>query len=245
MQFYKTINKRANSSRLVLILPGYTGGSGAFSSILPLFSSDVVSITYPGHGEHFKDFSSTTSKDWEQSVIDIISMESEKYEDILLVGYSMGGALTLLYGQGYPKLLLAPAVINKAVVPEDDKCKKPITLDAVNPKLKAMCDDEDIEALQWFLKYDDHQSQVELNKLETKANKITRTEFANTYAFIGEKDPVIPFSKAQSWLKAHNIEVLGFKESTHAILYDDHADEVIKAIKILCSRDERLKKFTE
>lgn len=239
MRFYQTIKKKRGSRFLVLLLPGYTGGSGAFSSLIPLFTSDIISITYPGHGEDYKNFPSTNSEDWEQSVIRVIKEESEHYDDILIVGYSMGGSLALLYGKDYPKILLAPAVIGKANSPRDDQNKKPITLDAVNPKLKAMCDAEDIEALQWFLRTDSQKSQIELNKIETKANNLTRIDFDNTYAFIGEKDPVIPYSKANPWLTEHNIKVKSFKESTHAILYDDNATKVIDDIKgVLFSNKE-------
>ena len=245
MKFYSTISKRSDSDRIALLLPGYTGGSGAFSSILPLLDCDVLSITYPGHGEYYRHFEEVGAFDWEQSVIDAVDKASERYSDVLLIGYSMGGALTLLHGKDYPKLLLAPAIIPKDCIMEDDENRKPISLDSVNPRLKAMCDDEDLDVICWFLDKDRHRSQEELNDIERKANGISDKTFSHTYAFIGEKDPVIPYEKSGKWLNEHGIEVKRFPESTHAILYDPHYNEVVEEIRKVILKDERLKAFTK
>ena len=242
MKFYNRIAEISDSDRIALLLPGYTGGSGAFSSILPLLDCDILSITYPGHGENYKDFEIVGAEDWESSVEKCIEKAENLYKDILLIGYSMGGALALLHGKDYPKLLLAPAVFSKDFIPKDNPDSKPISLDAVNPSLKAMCDEEDMKVISWFLEKDNHRSQVELNKIEKKVNDMSNT-FSDTYAFIGKKDPVIPYEKSRKWLTDHGIEVNVFSESTHAILYDPHYEEVVEKVKDTLLNNERLKDF--
>ena len=102
--------------RAVVCLHGYTGYPGELA--LPakrLFDAglDVFVPRYPGHGTSGEDFMQTTRTDWVGEAERMYQHVSAQYEQVSLVGNSMGGAIAVILAHRYevPRAVLyAPAL---------------------------------------------------------------------------------------------------------------------------------------
>ncbi|AEC02207.1 alpha/beta hydrolase [Parasphaerochaeta coccoides] len=101
----------------VLCLHGYNGYPGEMALPgLRLFEAgmDVYAPRYPGHGTSATDFLASRADDWigtaQAACTDLLA----RYDDVSLVGHSMGGALAVIIGARLDisrLVLLAPALV--------------------------------------------------------------------------------------------------------------------------------------
>lgn len=102
-------------AKAVLLLHGWLSDVNDFSSLLPFLKKHydhIERITYPGHGkgENYEDFD-------EEKTIALVDQTflnlQKQYEEIDVIGFSMGGALGVYLSQKYDfnkLVLLAPAI---------------------------------------------------------------------------------------------------------------------------------------
>ncbi|MDD2296883.1 MAG: alpha/beta fold hydrolase [Sphaerochaetaceae bacterium] len=111
-----TLVHEPKANKAVVCLHGYTGYPGELA--LPakeLFSAgfDVFVPRYPGHGTNAKDFMSTRRDDWIGEAERVYRKAADDYEEVALVGHSMGGAIATILAERYgikKMVLYAPAL---------------------------------------------------------------------------------------------------------------------------------------
>jgi carboxylesterase len=104
------------ANKAVLIIHGYTGITGDFFPLARQLNDRGYTVSLPrlpGHGTNRKDFMTTGARDWilhaEESYRDLRA----RYEDVSIIGLSMGGVIALLLSARYsPRktVLMAPAM---------------------------------------------------------------------------------------------------------------------------------------
>lgn len=107
----------ASVSHAVLCLHGYNGYPGELALPgLRLFEAgmDVYAPRYPGHGTSATDFLASSAEDWlgtaQEACTDLLS----QYDEVSVVGHSMGGALAVIVSARLDIqriVLLAPALV--------------------------------------------------------------------------------------------------------------------------------------
>ena len=103
-------------NKAVLIIHGFTGYTGDFYPLARQLNSLGYTVhlpRLPGHGTNRKDFQKTGWKDWLRHIEECYRDLRARYEDVSLVGLSMGGVIALILSGRYnPRrtVLLAPAM---------------------------------------------------------------------------------------------------------------------------------------
>ncbi len=103
----------ASSGRRVLALHGWLDNAASFVPMLPSLSrAHLVSIDFPGHG-----FSDHLSAGGWYHYIDSVALIDEVlaelgWDDVDLLGHSMGGALATLYASAFPERVRSVATID-------------------------------------------------------------------------------------------------------------------------------------
>jgi len=100
-----------DSRGLVLMVHGFVGGSNNFSDLpdrLAALGWRVRVMRLPGHGTSPRDFARQDPDDLIQAVRDELALWGEKHDTVVLVGHSMGGALSTLIAseEGVDNLVL-------------------------------------------------------------------------------------------------------------------------------------------
>ncbi len=105
------------ASQAVLLCHGYTGYPGELTRVgmeLHAKGYDVYCPRYPGHGTSARDFLATKAEDWIGTAYDAYSDLSKQYEQVAVVGHSMGGAIATIVADAFDAdtlVLLAPALV--------------------------------------------------------------------------------------------------------------------------------------
>jgi len=87
-----------DSKNLVVFIHGFMGGPRQFDRLAKSVSQNgfnAAILLLPGHGVSLKEFSSCTYRQWIEHVREKIDGFSQDYDNIWLVGHSMGGLLAL------------------------------------------------------------------------------------------------------------------------------------------------------
>ena len=106
---------------VVLFLHGFGGDLDNWQFVQPLVAQNrlTVALDFPGHGQSVKDVSSLDNI---ESIVDLVAdfLLLKDYEQVHVVGHSMGGAIALLLAKRHPGLvekltLLAPVSASQSV----------------------------------------------------------------------------------------------------------------------------------
>ena len=104
-------------SHAVLLCHGYTGYPGELIRPgIDLYEKgfDVYCPRYPGHGSSADDFLASNAEDWIGCAYDAYAYLSQRYEQVSIVGHSMGGAIATIIADAFDAdtlVLLAPALL--------------------------------------------------------------------------------------------------------------------------------------
>lgn len=111
--------ERDDRKRAVLGLHGYGGYPGELALPATQLHESGFSVfvpRLPGHGTSQKDFDTTTAHDWLLCADEACRQLVSTYEEVFIVGHSMGGLLACILASRYPvsaTVLLAPALVLK------------------------------------------------------------------------------------------------------------------------------------
>lgn len=86
------------AKKVILFIHGFMGSSKQFKSIMPLLSdcgAEMRCVVLAGHETLLGEFMKSGAEDWQRSVDDCISELREEFDEIYLVGHSMGGLLAV------------------------------------------------------------------------------------------------------------------------------------------------------
>jgi len=89
----------ADADKAVLFVHGFIGAQSNFSDLPDTIAASgwyVETVRLPGHGTSPRDFERTTADELETGVIDAIRGLKANHETVVVVGHSMGGALSTL-----------------------------------------------------------------------------------------------------------------------------------------------------
>lgn len=104
-------------SHAVLLCHGYTGYPGELIRPgIDLFEQgcDVFCPRYPGHGSSANDFLASKAEDWIGTAYDAYAYLAQRYEQVSVVGHSMGGAIATIIADAFDAdtlVLIAPALV--------------------------------------------------------------------------------------------------------------------------------------
>lgn len=99
---FKYENK--NSNTIVIFIHGILEGPHQFSEFANIVHEEGFSysaVLLDGHGKSGKDFAKSSKDKWLDTVESEILMHKDNYENIILVGHSMGALLSVLMGSKY------------------------------------------------------------------------------------------------------------------------------------------------
>ncbi len=88
-----------NASMAVLAVPGFLGGSNNFADLPDRLAEQgcfVQVLRLPGHGTSPRDLEKTTEKELLAAVEEALMPLRKRYDKVILMGHSMGGALCTL-----------------------------------------------------------------------------------------------------------------------------------------------------
>jgi carboxylesterase len=106
--------KGSSAKKAALLIHGFIGSPtdyGRLPALLHRQGYDVFVPLLPGHGTDPEDFSKTTADELEAFVLREYRALKQKYAEVVLIGFSMGGALSVLTAAKEPVdalVLLAP-----------------------------------------------------------------------------------------------------------------------------------------
>lgn len=96
---------RRSASTIILMLHGFTGSPLYFQAFGRRFAERGISVfakQLAGHGTTPGALAETTFEDWRSSALDTLLWLSDRYEEIYVVGHSLGGALAIDLAGRFP-----------------------------------------------------------------------------------------------------------------------------------------------
>ena len=95
----------ADADKAVLFVHGFIGAQSNFAQLPDAVAESgwhVETMRLPGHGTSPRDFERTTADELEAGVLDAVRALKADYETVVIVGHSMGGALSTLVAAQEP-----------------------------------------------------------------------------------------------------------------------------------------------
>lgn len=102
----------------VLFIHGFTGSPASiapWAHAVAAAGYTVSALLLPGHGDDWRKMNSTTWRDWYDEVDRGVRRLKEEVHEIVIAGFSMGGALALRYAAIHPENVKALLLLNPAV----------------------------------------------------------------------------------------------------------------------------------
>lgn len=97
MKNQEYIKKESKNGSVILFIHGFLGGPDHFEKFLKVVPEDyaIYNILLDGHAGEFKDFTGSSMANWKAQVDGVLQELSKKYNDIIIVGHSMGTLFAL------------------------------------------------------------------------------------------------------------------------------------------------------
>lgn len=229
---------RTQVSKAVLGLHGYTGYPGELFLPLDLLFKegfDVYAPRYPGHGTNGQDFMKTTMKDWVASAQHTYQTLTERYDQVYLIGHSMGGLIATHLASLFPvqrMVLYAPAIVLQQKIPLQllelmslFRKRSPVSWqrDRSYPLYGRRDEDDDQFLGQEYWSYRYFRQIASLEKLRRQVLLELSHILTDTLVFTGGEDSLIAQETGpliQEGLKGKNNRWIHLERGTHLIPYD-------------------------
>lgn len=225
------IREVENSETAYLFIHGIIGSPDHFKNLIELVPKNcsVYNLLLDGHGKKVEDFAKTSMKKWEKQVEETMKHLNEKYQNIIIVGHSMGTLLSINTALKYPKkvkqLFLLSIPLKVAVKPSalSDALKvifdkigiDDVTADAAKKGHSIETDQHIIKYVTWIPRY------IELFHKIYETDKILGTLAIPTIAFQSLQDELVS-PKTYEMLKEYDtIETILLENSGHYYYTDD------------------------
>lgn len=104
---------------MVIFIHGILEGPNQFKKFADIVYNKGLSystILLDGHGKSGNDFANSSMAKWIESVENEILKYNDKYKNIILVGHSMGGLLSILLSQKYKYKVEGIVLISTPVI---------------------------------------------------------------------------------------------------------------------------------
>jgi len=88
---------KPGASLAVVFTHGIMGSPRQFDDLVQALDDTctIENILLPGHGGTAREYAASNLKDWQQALDDVISRLSKQYGQVILVGHSLGGLLSV------------------------------------------------------------------------------------------------------------------------------------------------------
>lgn len=116
LKILRPISETKNgTSKALLMLHGFSSSPGVFRCLIPELSAfdALLAPVLPGHGESINAFAGSCASAWVAAAEAAVESLLETYDEVHVLGLSLGGLLAMHLGQRYPLhhlWLLAPAL---------------------------------------------------------------------------------------------------------------------------------------
>ncbi len=232
MNHCEYVREIADTDTAVLMIHGIFGTPRHFDDIVELIPKNwtVYNILLDGHGKGVREFSATSMKKWKKQVEDIMDLLYKKYDNIYLVGHSMGTLLSLDISSKYAdkirkmfllavplRLFLKPvsAVNSFKLIFKITSADNP--MDVASKKAHSVAHDAmPWYYLGWIPRY------LELFALIRKVRNRIENISVPCYAFQSKRDEMVAFSSIKYLQKNKNIKTYVLENSMH--FYYDKKD---------------------
>lgn len=116
--FMKDYTHEGTNEKIVVFIHGIYSCPAQFEMFYPLLKDkgySIYALLLQGHGNDLSKLIRVNYRDWEQQVDHLLHDLSKKYDNIYVIGHSMGGLLSLDTKDEYltKRILIAPAVCVK------------------------------------------------------------------------------------------------------------------------------------
>ncbi|MGM0445407.1 MAG: alpha/beta hydrolase [Bacillota bacterium] len=234
------------SNNLAVLIHGFTGSTREMKELAQKIYDDLNFSVYvprlPGHGTDSKDFQTTNRKDWLRKVYDFLINNQNNYENIHLIGLSMGALIAMLSSLHFKiksLSLISPALYTtnkKILLTHIFKYITPVVNNdfIIDENIK---DSNLIDLLENYSTKDFTKQSAELHKLmiecRIKLSKINTP----TRIFHSKSDQMVPLKaskKIHQNIQSNDKDLTVYKNSSHVInLGPDREDMFDKIIEFL------------
>lgn len=229
---------KGENNDCVLLIHGYTGTPHDLNYLGRRLNKAGYSVfipRLPGHGTNTNDFLNSTWKDWLKTAVESYLNLVNNYNNLYVVGLSMGGVIASLLAANFKidKLVLAaPAldVINKKMkyTPYIKYFVKSLKREKIDEY-----QDKNLQILRDnYWTYDYPPKIADLYKLIKMANKNLHKINSNTLVILSKMDWAVPISVKE--IIENNIpgkkEFLIFEDSHHVVVNDVRKEEAADKI---------------
>ncbi|TAH57011.1 MAG: alpha/beta fold hydrolase [Sphaerochaeta sp.] len=231
---------RPKAKNAALLIHGYAGYPGELIRVgRELFEEglDVYVPRLPGNGTSGGDFQKSRAKDWIGTLRNGMDDLKKKYDDVLIAGHSMGGALAVTLAKEYSVsnvILIAPGLLIpfvpvfklRLIAPFIKKIAVPWQPDPEYTFHYESEEDDDQYLGSEYWSWAFPKTLLELEKVRKEAVNNLSNLKSNTLLITGGKDPIIPYDVVA--LVKEKIQGpfthLHLEEAGHYIPYDKNKD---------------------
>jgi len=234
------IKLEGDFDHLLILIHGYTGIPRDFNELGKLlndkYNFSIIIPRLPGHGTDSKDFRKTGRDDWLRSIYDLIINMEKDFDNIHLIGLSMGALIALLSSIHFnikSLLLISPALysknkniifshILKYVRPSIDYNQE-IDSSIKNPDL--------IDLYENYNRYEYTAQLAELHKLMLECRRKIKKVDTKIKIIHSKKDELIPLKSAYKIyenVKSKDKDITIFDDSPHVINYGPEKERLFK-----------------
>ncbi len=216
----------------ILFIHGIVGAPTQFEDLLQIVPDEIsiYNLLLDGHGKTVKDFSNTSMFKWENQVKNVIGELKNTHQNLIVVGHSMGGLLSICEAIKQPEsicqLFLLAAPLKISVKPLFIKNTVKVALNKIKPDDYIALTYKDEYNVDIDLRFWRYIGWISRYKELFKKAKFTRNNLSqlktNTIIFQSEKDELVS-CKSIKYIKGNpkiNLHIL--KNSNHS--YYDKLD---------------------
>lgn len=238
------IREIENAKIAYLFIHGIIGSPDHFNKLIDLIPKNcsIYNLLLDGHGGSIEDFAQTSMKKWEKQVEETVKYLEKKYNDIIIIGHSMGTLLSINIALKYPNkvrhlfLLSVPLKVNVKQSALTDALKvifnkiksDDLTAEAAKNAHGIETEQNIIKYITWLPRY------IELFHKIYKTDKVLSDLKIPTTAIQSLNDELVSSKTYEMLKKYEKIETIILKNSTHYYYTDEDykiiTDEFTKII---------------